>query len=307
MGTSNSGSGPGDSIPLIPDWALPSGINGGEVSDPADGGTPGVTGGDVAHEVEVAPAGGDEAADGADAASAPDAPVVVNRPPRNWTSAKARLSSLASRGGGRRRIAAAGRAYVQARGGARNASRSATGARSATARLGGFLSDVANRGIGPALDALGLARFTGRDVNTVFAAIVDALAPEGADIEQVSAREAIEQTLAGLFEQYVAPDGSVAALGAMTPDAIRSAIEASVAASIFNRWLGDLERRLEEKAVSAAQAVKLERDVKSYILDTVKLDLQRVDPLTMQWGGAEGQAFVDRIYEDAYSILGGHP
>jgi hypothetical protein len=62
---------------------------------------------------------------------------------------------------------------------------------------------------------------------------------------------------------------------------------------------------LEEKAVTAAQAVKLERDMESYIRDTVKLDLRDKDPLTMQWDGAEGSAFVDRIYEEAYSILGG--
>jgi hypothetical protein len=193
---------------------------------------------------------------------------------------------------------------VRARGGARKAARSATSARRATARLGGFLSDVANRGVGPALESLGLGRFVGRDVHEVFAGIVDALAPEGADLEQSATREAIEQTLAGLFEEYVGADGSVTALEAMTPDAIRTAVEASVAASILNRWLGDLGRMLEKKAVTAAQAVKLERDMASYIRDTVKLDLRDKDPLRMQWDGAEGVAFVERIYEEAYSILG---
>lgn len=141
--------------------------------------------------------------------------------------------------------------------------------------------------------------------NGWLAAIIDALAPEGADLEQAATRGAIEQTLASLFEQYVTPDGSAAALEAMTPGAIRMAIEASVAGSIFNRWLGDLERMLEKRAVSAAQAVRLERDMESYIRDTVKLDLTDIDPLKMNWGGAEGSAFVERIYQEAYSIIGG--
>jgi hypothetical protein len=151
-----------------------------------------------------------------------------------------------------------------------------------------------------------LSRFVGRDAETVFAAIADALAPEGTDREQVATREAINETLASLYEQYVLPDGNVAGLEAMSPDSIRDAIQASVAASIFHRWLGDLERRLEEKAVSAAEAIKLERDVEAYIRDAIHLDLQEQDPLRVDWSGPEGQALVQGIYEEAYSILEGH-
>lgn len=318
MGTSSSGGGPGDKTPLLPSWALPGGDGGGDDASGPDGDAAagGDAGGDDGPEAPDGALDGNDAGDGgAGKGDAPDGatdagadagqPVPAAATPRaNWAAAKRSLGSVASGGGGRAAIGRAGNAYVRARGGARNAARSATSARSATARLGGFLSDVATRGVGPALESLGLGRLVGRDAHTVFSAIVDALAPEGTDLEQSATREAIQQTLSGLFEEYVAPDGSVAALESMTPDAVRAAVEASVSASIFNRWLGDLERMLEEKAVSPAQAVRLERDVEIYVRDTVKLDLRGTDPLTMRWDGPAGQAFVDRIYEDAYSLLG---
>lgn len=321
MGTSSSGGGPSDKIPLLPKWALPDGTDGadGGAEDDADEGCreQGEAGDGLGHGPDSAgdgdeddpasDAGGADTSTGraCDTAEAPAQPTPTAAPRAYWAAAKRRLGSVGSGGGGRAGIARAGRAYVRARGGARAAASSATSARGATARLGGFLSDVANRGVGPALESLGLARFIGRGAHEVFAAIVDALTPEGADLEQSATREAIEQTLAALFEQYVGVDGSVVALEAMTSDAIRTAVEASVAASIFNRWLGDLERMLEEKAVTAAQAVRLERDMESYIRDTVKLDLKDTDPLTTKWDGAEGSEFVERIYREAYSILGG--
>lgn len=291
MGTSFSGGGPVDKIPLLPVWALTGGGDGGN-SIHADVPQDGESG------------GAESAKDPNNGSEQSDQPPAAAPSPAYWSAAKRRLGVVASHSGGRARIARAGRAYVKARGGAKKAASSATSARGATARLGGFLSNVSNLGVRQALDSLGLGRFIGRNAHEVFAAIVDALAPEGTNLEQSATRLAIEQTLAGLFEEYVAPDGDVTALEAMTPDSIRLAIEASVAASIFNRWLVDLERKLEEKAMTPAQAVKLERDMDAYIRDTVKLDLKDIDPLKMRWDAAEGATFIEQIYQEAYSILG---
>jgi hypothetical protein len=325
MGTSSSGGGPSDKTPLLPDWALPGGgsrpsDDEGVDGDAGAGGDSGA-GAHTNNETEMGSSsldadgagggasGGDDSDSnqgGPDDVATQDSPpsVTPGTPPGYWASAKRSLGSAASSQSGRSGVARAGRAYVRARGGPGAAAHSAASARAATARLGGFLSNVAARGVLTALESLGLARFAGRDAHVVFAAIVDALAPEGSELEQSATRVAIEQTLAGLFEEYVTPDGSVAALEAMTPEAIRSALEAAVAATIFNRWLGDLERVLETKSITAVLAIKLERDMESYISETVKLDLKGKDPLTVQWDGPEGAQFVDRIYQDAYSILG---
>jgi len=90
----------------------------------------------------------------------------------------------------------------------------------------------------------------------------------------------------------------------MTAEAINSAIQASIVAAAFNRFTGDLARQLEEKAISAAEAIRMERDIRQYMVDTVQLDFTGKDPLSMQgetvWG-----VMIDSLYEDAYRMLGG--
>jgi hypothetical protein len=141
-------------------------------------------------------------------------------------------------------------------------------------------------------------------VHTVFAAVVDAIAPEGITREEVAAREAVCETLADLFGQFVVADPTGAALAqAMTPDGIRRAIESCVVAAAFNRWLDDLARQIESKAVSAAEALKAERDIHQYMVDTVKLDFADKEPLSIEWK-TDGQALIDRLYDDAYRMLG---
>jgi hypothetical protein len=145
----------------------------------------------------------------------------------------------------------------------------------------------------------------GRDSNVVFAAVLNAICPAGSSREEVATREAVSETLSELFGEFVANDPTGAGLvEAMTADAIKESLEASIVAAAFNRWLGDLSRRLEEKAVTAAEAVRLERDIRQYMEDTVRLDLSAVDPLTMNWE-ANAPTIIDGLYEDAYRMLGG--
>ncbi len=78
-----------------------------------------------------------------------------------------------------------------------------------------------------------------------------------------------------------------------------------VASYIYNRWLGDLGVKIEEKAISPQEAVRVERRMKDFIRDAVKLDLQRKDPLKIDWRGTEGKDLINRIYNDAYAVVGG--
>lgn len=207
-------------------------------------------------------------------------------------------------GGGGRQLRNAGRRYVQAKGGATRAARAATGGRAATVRLGGFLSDVARRGISEAARALGLADVVGRPVETVLAAIANALAPDGATLEEVAARRAIDDSLTTIFEQYGVDDAGIEQLNALGAEGTRKAIELSVTAYIYQRWLQELGQKIEERAINASSAKKLERDVKAYVTEIVKLDLKDRDPLTINWNQAEGREFIERIYGEAYSLLG---
>lgn len=305
MGTSSSYGGPGDRNPLLPSWAMPGGDAGdGDDADgdgqPGDGGDVDKGGGDQGDD-----GSGEDAAPGGEGDATGGAPTGAERVPQLWRSAKAQLGRAVSGRTGRQGYAKAGRAYVRALGGAKRAATSSRSARAATGALGRFLSDVRNRGFPGALERLGLGSVVGRDSNVVFAAVLNAICPEGSSREEVATREAVSETLSELFGEFVAKDPTGAGLvEAMTADAIKEAIEASIVAAAFNRWLGDLSRRLEEKAVSAAEAVRLERDIRQYMEDTVHLDLTAVDPLAMNWE-ANAPTLIDGLYEDAYRMLAG--
>jgi hypothetical protein len=197
----------------------------------------------------------------------------------------------------------AAQSYVRARGGPRQAAQNSPSGRAASASLGGFLADVARRGLNAALESLNLSSVVGRDAQTVFAAISNALSPDGASPEQAVARGAINDVLADIYERFVGEDGDLSKLNSLTGDDIKSAVADSVSTYIYQRWLQELGKQIEKKAISSSQAVSLEREVKLFVKDSVKLDLKSVDPLTIDWR-TEGHQLISNIYEQAYSLFG---
>src|SRR5262245_60446314 len=130
MGTQGTYSGPGDKTPLLPAWALPP-----QGSPPQSGGTAPL----------ASPQGG------VTPTPPPSLPVPSNTAGMGqlptsavsnsaWQRARVALGKAVPRGSSSS-LRKAARRYVRARGGSRRASNTATGGRSATAALGGFLSD----------------------------------------------------------------------------------------------------------------------------------------------------------------------
>jgi hypothetical protein len=215
------------------------------------------------------------------------------------------MTGLAKYGGANGRMREVGRRYVRASGGTGAATRAASSGRSATARLGGFLSDVATRGFAEAAQSLGLATIVGQSASAVFTAILNALAPSGAGNEDAVARKATGEVLTELFERFGVEEGGFDRLDSMDAGAVAGAIKDSVSAFIYQRWLLELGRKIEEGAYSDTDAVRLEREVRAYVEDLVEIDLQGRDAVSIAWGGIEGQQFCQRIYGEAYALLEG--
>jgi hypothetical protein len=137
----------------------------------------------------------------------------------------------------------------------------------------------------------------------VFAELATRLAPSGATLEEAAARRAISDALFSLYERYDLENADLSRLDAMDGDAIRDALQVSVASYIYHRWLQELGDRIEENAIDADQAYRLEREVRDYVQLAVRLDLANVDVMNMDWDGQEGRQLMDRIYNEAYSLL----
>lgn len=288
MGTQSSYGGPGDKTPLLPDWALqtppPTIEEGGE--EPTEESS----GADQPDEKEVPTA----------------APAIPPNPPRLWQAAKGRLGKCSGGGGNRKELyRKAARGYVKALGGSRRAARSSAAGRSATASLASFLSGVASNGLDTTLRTLKLASFIGRDAESVFAAVINAICPDGSAREDVAARESVNDALWQLYGDLIPEDGDLTPLNSLTEQQLKATILTSIVAYIYRRWLGDLGIKIEQKAVSAKDAVKLERQMKVYIRDSVKLEFGDRSALTIDWKGREGRELVEKIYQEAFSLIGG--
>lgn len=293
MGTSKSYDGPKDRTPLLPPWAF---------SEANNGAQPLPTSPDIFIPEQSAGQQPSAAPSSQEPSSSTESPQPA--PGNSWRTAKVSLGKAISESGrGKEAFARPVRKYVGALGGARNASRTSTTGKASTARLGQFLSSVSSRGLNETLERFGLRSVIGKDAETVFAAISNALAPEGSSREQAIARSAVNETLELVYEQVLLSDGDLTKLDRMGTQEITDALEIAVSGYIFHRWLGELEIVLEKKSISAKAAVRLERDMREYIRESVQLDMRDIDVLKMDWDGAAGRQFIDKLFSEAYKIL----
>lgn len=274
MGTSTSHGGPKDKKPLLPSWALPANNDDTMPADPtADDTVPG--------ENEQQPA-------------------ETHHP---WQAAKTQMTKFAKSGGGRQNIAKAGSAYVAAKGGSQAAAAAARTGQHVAVRIGGFFSSVSSQGINATIASFGLTTAVGESAEIVFARILDALSPAGATREEVAARKAVDDVLSDLYNEFVLDDGNLESLDRMTVEDVRKAIEDCVSSYIYHRWLEELGFSIEKGAVTENSAVAMENQMQNFIKDSVTLEITEIDVINFDWQGTAGQQLIDRIFQDAYSIL----
>jgi hypothetical protein len=206
-------------------------------------------------------------------------------------------------GGGGGNYGRAASHYVRAAGGRGPAAAAAVSGSVSAARVADFLSRTAASGAAEAVRELGLEPLAGRSADEVLAALTDALAPDGATLEEAAARRAVAETLAMLYERRGLEENGLDALASMTPDDIRATVVDLVGSFVFHRWTQDLGVAIERKAVSAAQAVGIEREMRQYIREALKLDLKGRDVMKIDWRGAEGRTIVQAIFAEAYGFL----
>jgi hypothetical protein len=221
---------------------------------------------------------------------------------RKWRYAKNVMSYYASRGSEQRSPIEAGRAYIRAKGGAQKAAQSVISGKSTARNLANFFATTARSNISQGLNLIGLGHLIGKDVDTVFSGLIDALSDNGEDFDENIARQAIEDALTSFYEQC-SENQNFESLEHLTPEQLKRAIENFVSGYIYKRWLQELGNCIERKAVSETEAVKLEVEVKIYVRDLVNLGLDSRNILSIDWNGDEGRQIIDSLYEDAYSLI----
>jgi hypothetical protein len=164
---------------------------------------------------------------------------------------------------------------------------------------------VARGGIAEAATRFGVSEFLGLDVEVLLAGLAGVLAPDAALTEDAVAAEALQETLAALFEEYGANEAGIGALERLDEGGIRRTIERYVEEYIFRRVLHLFSERLEANSPSGDRYAQVEKDLRDYIRTAVEIDFGAVDLVGLDWQGRPGRELVDRIFEEGYRMLEG--
>jgi len=293
MGTSNSYGGPGSGKPLLPPWAddlislfLPT-----DDQIPIDDGS----------YPQAQPEIPGDQREPSDSQNTQTEPII--RPLYALGSARASITKYVN-SGSVGFLSDGIRSHTRSLGGARGATRAARSGRSATQKLGGYLSNISTRGIADASEDLGISDVLGKPVFEAIGQIIDKLAPEAATLEDVIARRAIGETLEELYAIYGIEDKGLEALNGIDESAIEEAIILSTINYVFEKFLLDLIGRLENKDISESDAIKIERQMKDYIkVEVKKKAYDGKNFKGINWFSKKGKETIDRIYYQAYKIL----
>ena len=283
MGTSNSYGGPNNGTPLVPSWL---GGGGGPLPPPPP---------------PPPPPENDETGEAAPApmpAPPAFAPIPAVAPSGRFTAARNNLSRFA-RSGGRDR-ASLGRAisnYVStSSGGSRAAAQRLGSSRASGARLLGFLSGTVADGVRETLRALNLEHLAGRPIEQVFLGLVEYICPEGGTVDEGIAREAFIETIADLAEHQIDLDH-------LTSDQIQTIFELYATHTIEARLCNDIGTKAIMLPGTASDAARIQVQILDFVRRGVADALTRSRAAMQALTRTRIAEFVDRVYEQAFSIL----
>lgn len=293
MGTSSSGSGPGNNSPLVPNWDTPAGLT--PVTDPnpenpLENPIPSKPNTDIdpngnttdKNELEI-----------------PKNPEKIPNT-GNWGSLKATLGKIAN-GSKSHSFKGIAKGYVRNVGGVKNAVRASRSGVSGGASIANFLGSVGLNGFNETLKILGLSDCVGKSAEEVFVKISDKICPTGNTNEEAITRKAMLDTLSSLYEKFV--DKGNITLDNLQEQDLELAITEYTSFYIYHKWLYELGLAIENKQIKEVKALALEEEMKAFIFEEVRVELKGREIMKMDFTSGEGKKMIEEIFEQSYTTL----
>jgi hypothetical protein len=278
MGTSSSNKGPKPNIPLLPDWSDSESDN------------------DLANDQDTTET---PESDNNDVKVKPNNEIPLTN---NWAGAKRSLSafSLSPTRGNFNRAASS---YVRASGGAINAGKSAIHGKIVAGKVITFFNEVRQNGIGQTYENLGFGKISGDSIEEIFNNLAQSLSSNGGTDEETIARNAVIEALSLVYEDFDLDNNSIENLDQLTEQNIENYLEYYLTSYIYERWLHELGVKIEEKDISASEAVKVEREAFDFIQSSVSLNFEGYKLADFNYNSPQGKAIMDDIFYQAYTII----
>lgn len=172
-------------------------------------------------------------------------------------------------------------------------------------KLGGFFTDVANNGLSEALRRRGLDHLIGKNSSEVLAGILDEFEGDGSELTESIIRAAEIDTLYSLInldnEEYEELEDEWDKT--VDSDKLIEILETFLGNVIFQQWASDMADKIEKNAISVNLLSEKEDEIKNFIMENIRFELKRIDPLTVNWQSSEGKEIISSCLKTAIELM----
>ena len=189
-------------------------------------------------------------------------------------------------------------------GGTRGRSSSGTrAARSVAHSLGGFLADAGQRGIRESLKEQGLGDLIGKTVKEVMRGLVSVLGGPSSTLDEVDARNALDETLHELTRDSKSFEDVEALFGRFVDlSVIEALLERFFGNYIYERFIRSFYGQLKQRH-GADKTKSFLKSIRECIRALVERQRARSGLSSVQWNGAQGSALVRDIMDRVFAIF----
>lgn len=288
MGTSTSNNGPSNNTPLLPSWAEP--IDNQPVPNPP------------APEPKE-----DNEEDNNH--NQPDKDEIDKTPHQeilltgNWGAAKKGLSGFIQNSS-KQKFKSAAKSYVRTSGGAKGISKSVIAGKKTGIKLGRLLSSFSNVGVNNTFKEFFRLDIDGLSLESAINKIVEYLSPQDGTIEDSITTDAVTETLYEIYKDFDLSNNDLSVLDNITNENIQDMLSTYTSLYIYSKWVNEIGIVLENKRISESQIVKIERQMKEFIKDSINLEFSEIDFKNgSTFERNEIKRIMDDVFETAYQSL----
>ena len=292
MGTSSSGSGPGNQSPLLPNWDIPLGLP--PSNSPSDNLEP-----DNSNPESSNPENSNSENSNLENQNTDNGQQVLTG---NWGGLKSKVGRIAnSKKGSKYAYKGLARQYVHNVGGVKNAVRSSRSGIQGGTSLGRFLGSIGTIGLNETLRFYGLSDFIGKSTEEVLAKISEKICPLGSTNEDAITRKAILDSLSSMYMRYEKNENIE--FDKLEEKDLELVFSEYISYYIYHKWLYELGLAIENKNITEKEAIALEDEVKQFIFNEIEVEFKDKKITDIDFQSIEGQKIIEDIFEQSYTTL----
>lgn len=219
-----------------------------------------------------------------------------------WQSLKTEMSKYINGNGSGRSIRHIGSQYVKASGGSSALTSTSSNGIHATTNIGNFFSTIKQEGTIHTFQKFGI-EYIGKDVNEILSSLVNFIA-EGSDTKDEGvAREAATDALSEIYD-FIEENGmTINALDSMPDELMNEVMCSYIENYIWGKMLNELESRLEKYSDDSKESVRIEKEIKTYIENIVKIEFEKSELKSTYLATDSINQSVEILYKKCYEVM----